>query len=42
MFITIMCVIAKPEITQMFINASMNTQMIASLYSEILFSNESK
>lgn len=33
-----MCIIAKSEITQMFIN----TQMIVSLYSEILVSNENK
>lgn len=37
-----MCIIAKSEITQMFINASINTQMIVSLYSEILVSNENK
>ena len=37
-----MCIIAQTEITHMFINASIDTQMTVSLYSKILFSNENK
>ena len=42
MFIELMCIIAQTEITHMFINANIDTQMIVSLYSKILFSNENK